>query len=127
MLGEVRGGRGCGDCSLTLAFFVDGECGYGSDAREDVEEDSRRFCHAFTEPSRPSFFKVKLFLTDRFGSDDMSGEVLLDGFGRAQLEIVCVKLDGNISTGRKWKRLIALLTRCIWLSAILAGLKMSLL
>jgi hypothetical protein len=65
-----------------------------------VEKDSSSFSHTFSEDPWTAMLKVELALRDWLGRNNMSGQVLLDGFTVAELDICCVQTRHMFSFGR---------------------------
>jgi hypothetical protein len=65
-----------------------------------VEKDTRSFSHTFSEDPGPLVLKVKLALRDWLGSNDMSGQVLLEGITVPKLDICRMQTLHVISFGR---------------------------
>ena len=78
---------------------VEREAGYGCDAGEDVEEYACGFGHAFAQDAWAAALEVEFALRDGLLGDDVAGEVLLDGFRGAQLEVVGLEA-GELLVGR---------------------------
>ncbi len=70
------------------AGAVEGEGRDGSDAGEDVEEDTDGLVHAFSENTGSSGFEVEFALRDGFSSHDLAGDMLLEGIGHTKFQVV---------------------------------------
>ena len=70
-------GRGRGEC----------EGGDGGDTGEDIEEDTGGFGEHFADDTRAGVLEVEFALGDGAGVDDVPGEVALEGFGGADLDV----------------------------------------
>jgi len=62
-------------------------------ASEDVEKHASRFGHHFTQNAGSLVLKVELPLTDRFGWNDMPGDVALQSFSVTELDVVGMLSD----------------------------------
>ena len=78
---------------------IERESGDGGDARENVEEDTGGFSHAFSEPARAGVFEVEFALGDRLSGHNVTGKVLLDGLGGTELNCSIVN-----KLGAQWTR-----------------------
>ena len=67
---------------------VEGEGGDGTDAGGDVKEEPHGFSDAFAEDAGPTMLEVEFSLRDRFGGDDLTEVVFLDGFSGAEFMVV---------------------------------------
>jgi len=65
-----------------------------------VEKDSRSLSHTFSEDPWTAMLKVELALRDSLGRNNMSGQVLLEGFTVSELDICCVQTRHMVSFGR---------------------------
>jgi hypothetical protein len=65
-----------------------------------VEKDSSSFSHTFSEDPWTAMLEVELALRDWLGSDNVSGQVLLEGFTVSELDICCVQTRHMVSFGR---------------------------
>jgi hypothetical protein len=65
-----------------------------------VEKDSSSFSHTFSEDSWTAMLEVELALRDWLGSDNVSGQVPLEGFTVSELDIRCVQTRHMVPFGR---------------------------
>jgi hypothetical protein len=65
-----------------------------------VEKDSSSFSHAFSEDPWTAMLEVELALRDWLGRNNVSGQVLLEGFTVSELDICCVQTRHMFSFGR---------------------------
>ena len=81
-----------------LEWSVEG--GLWAEGSLHVEKDSRSFSHTFPEDPWTAMLEVELALRDWLGGNNVSGQVLLEGFTVSELDVCSVQTRHMFAFGR---------------------------